>query len=102
MAEPARGDKPLKPKDKTFFERLLAFMTREPDSREDLLNALHEAHRRDLRDADAMSMIEGVRPISDASYRKVFDEVQGAGQAIESLVPGGWSIWASNHPAFLD
>jgi magnesium and cobalt transporter len=44
-------------------------MTREPDSREDLLKALHEAHRRDLLDADAMSMIEGVLQVSELRAR---------------------------------
>lgn len=65
MADPAPGPRAPQQKQKSFFERLTAFIFREPDSREDLLEALHEAHERDLLDADAMSMIEGVLQVSE-------------------------------------
>jgi magnesium and cobalt transporter len=102
MAEPTRGDKPLKPKDKTFFERLLAFMTREPDSREDLLNALHEAHRRDLLDADAMSMIEGVLQVSELRARDLMVPRTRMDVVDITEPPEGWieTVIASGHSRF--
>ena len=42
-----------------------AFIFREPENREELLEALHDAHERDLLDADALSMIEGVLQVSE-------------------------------------
>ncbi len=50
---------------KSLLERLTAFIFREPENREDLLQALHEAHEKDLLDADALSMIEGVLQVSE-------------------------------------
>ncbi|HVE89297.1 MAG TPA: transporter associated domain-containing protein [Burkholderiaceae bacterium] len=54
---------------KSLLERLSAFIFREPENREDLLQALHEAHDRDLLDADALSMIEGVLQVSELRAR---------------------------------
>lgn len=65
MADPAPGPKSPHQKQKSFLERLSAFIFREPDSREELLEALHEAHERELLDADAMSMIEGVLQVAE-------------------------------------
>lgn len=65
MADPTPGPRSPHQKQKSFLERLSAFIFREPDSREDLLEALHEAHERDLLDADAMSMIEGVLQVAE-------------------------------------
>ncbi len=56
-------------KQRTLLERLTAFIFREPDNREELLQALHEAHERNLLDADAMSMIEGVLQVSELRAR---------------------------------
>jgi magnesium and cobalt transporter len=56
-------------KHRTLLERLTAFIFREPGNREELLEALHEAHERDLLDADAMSMIEGVLQVSELRAR---------------------------------
>ena len=54
-------------KSKSLLERLSAFIFREPENREELLQALHEAHERNLLDADAMSMIEGVLQVSSCA-----------------------------------
>jgi magnesium and cobalt transporter len=54
---------------KTLLERLTAFIFREPESREDLLEALQDAHSRNLLDADALSMIEGVLQVSELRAR---------------------------------
>lgn len=56
-------------KQKTLLERLTAFIFREPENREELLEALHDAHERDLLDADALSMIEGVLQVSELRAR---------------------------------
>ena len=45
--------------------------TREPEDREQLLEVLHNAHERDLIDADAMSMIEGVMQVSELTARDI-------------------------------
>jgi magnesium and cobalt transporter len=64
MPEPAPGRSPTHQKHKSLLERLTAFIFREPENREELLEALHDAHERDLLDADALSMIEGVLQVS--------------------------------------
>jgi magnesium and cobalt transporter len=53
------------PKHKSFLERLSAFVFREPENRAELLAVLQAAHRRDLLDGDALSMIEGVLQVSE-------------------------------------
>ncbi len=67
MSEPPPS-RPL-PSHKSLLERLSAFIFREPENREDLLQALHDAHDRDLLDADALSMIEGVLQVSELRAR---------------------------------
>ncbi len=49
----------------TLLERVSAMLLREPDDREQLVQLLRSAHERDLLDADALSMIEGVLQVSD-------------------------------------
>ena len=66
---PSRPPASHKHKHKSLLERLTAFIFREPENREDLLRALHEAHDRDLLDADALSMIEGVLQVSELRAR---------------------------------
>jgi magnesium and cobalt transporter len=44
---------------------------REPEDREQLLAMLHQAHERNLLDADALSMIEGVMQVSELSARDI-------------------------------
>ena len=61
-------DKPDRP---TLLERLSAFLTREPEDREELLNLLHGAFERKLLDADALSMIEGVLQVSEMTVRDI-------------------------------
>jgi hemolysin (HlyC) family protein len=50
---------------KTVLERLSAFIFREPENRAELVAALQEAHERNLLDADALSMMEGVLQVSE-------------------------------------
>jgi magnesium and cobalt transporter len=66
MEEPFdRQDRP------TLLERLSAFLTREPEDREELLDLLHGAFERKLLDADALSMIEGVLQVSEMTVRDI-------------------------------
>jgi len=57
------------PRPRTLLERLAAFIRREPENREDLLESLHDAHENSLLDADALSMIEGVLQVSELRAR---------------------------------
>ena len=63
-----RSAKPDKP---TLLERLSAFLTREPEDRDELLELLHGAFEHKLLDADALSMIEGVLQVSEMSVRDI-------------------------------
>jgi magnesium and cobalt transporter len=56
---------------RSLFERLTAFISPEPENRAELLEVLHDAHDRNLIDADALSMIEGVFQVSDLSARDI-------------------------------
>ena len=55
----------------TLMERLTALLTREPENREELLDILRGAFERHLLDADALSMIEGVLAVSEATVREI-------------------------------
>ena len=61
----SKGTKP------TLLERLSAFLTREPEDREELLELLHGAFEHKLLDADALSMIEGVLQVSEMTVRDI-------------------------------
>jgi len=65
MADLSSSRPPTQHPHRSLLERLTAFIFREPESREDLLEALQEAHGRNLLDADALSMIEGVLQVSE-------------------------------------
>jgi magnesium and cobalt transporter len=69
MSDPSPSRPRATHKHKSLLERLTAFIFREPENREELLEALHDAHNRDLLDADAMSMIEGVLQVSELRAR---------------------------------
>jgi magnesium and cobalt transporter len=56
---------------RSLFERLTALISPEPENRAELLEVLHDAHDRNLIDADALSMIEGVFNVSDLSARDI-------------------------------
>ena len=56
---------------RSLFERLTALIAPEPENRSELLEVLHDAHERNLIDADALSMIEGVFQVSDLSARDI-------------------------------
>jgi len=55
----------------SFLERLTAWLSREPDNKEELLELLHSAYENNLLDADALSMIEGVMQVSEMQVREI-------------------------------
>lgn len=61
-------DEPAKP---GWLERLGALLMREPEDREQLVELMHSAYERNLMDADALGMIEGVLQVSEMQAREV-------------------------------
>ena len=55
----------------TWLERIGSLLTREPEDREQLVQLLHSAYDRDLLDADALAMIEGVMQVSEMQARDI-------------------------------
>ena len=62
------SDNPDKP---SVLARLSAFLMREPKDREQLIQLLHSAYERNLLDADALAMIEGVLQVSEMQARDI-------------------------------
>lgn len=58
-------------KERGLLERLSSLLFREPGDREQLLEVLQQAHERNLLDAEALSMIEGVMQVSDLCARDI-------------------------------
>ena len=61
-------NEPTKP---SLLERLSSILLREPEDREQLIALLHSAFERQLLDAEALSMIEGVLQVSETQVRDV-------------------------------
>src|SRR5258707_12774118 len=59
---------PAKP---SLLERLSSLLLREPEDRDQLIELLHSAFERQLLDAEALSMIEGVLQVSETQVRDV-------------------------------
>jgi magnesium and cobalt transporter len=55
----------------SVLDRLSALLMREPESRDQLLELLGSAHERNLLDADALAMIEGVMQVSEMQARDI-------------------------------
>ena len=55
----------------TLLERLSALLLREPEDREQLIALLYSAYERNLLDADALSMMEGVIQVSERQVREI-------------------------------
>jgi magnesium and cobalt transporter len=54
-----------------FLERLSALLLREPEDREQLIALLHSAYERNLLDAEALAMMEGVIQVSEQQVREI-------------------------------
>ncbi|MEO8005343.1 MAG: transporter associated domain-containing protein [Betaproteobacteria bacterium] len=61
-------DEPHKP---SLLERLGALLMREPEDREQLIELLQRSYERNLLDADALAMIEGVMQVSEMQARDI-------------------------------
>jgi magnesium and cobalt transporter len=55
----------------SLLERLSSLLLREPEDRDQLIEVLRHAHERNLLDADALSMIEGVLQVSELQARDI-------------------------------
>ena len=54
-----------------WLHRIGALLMREPEDREQLVGLLHSAYERNLLDADALGMIEGVMQVSEMQVRDI-------------------------------
>jgi magnesium and cobalt transporter len=55
----------------SWFERISHLLLREPEDREQLIELLHTAFEKNLLDADALAMIEGVLQVSEMQVRDI-------------------------------
>ena len=55
----------------TLLERIGAILMREPEDREQLVELLRSSYERNLMDADALTMIEGVLQVSELQARDI-------------------------------
>ncbi len=65
MANDRTGAKP------TLLDRIGAWLAREPEDRDELVELLRASYDRNLLDADALSMIEGVLQVSEMQARDI-------------------------------
>ena len=89
---------------RSLFERLTALISPEPENRAELLEVLQDAHERNLIDADALSMIEGVFQVSDLCARDIMIprsqmDVIDISKPIEEWMPHVISTAHSRFPA---
>jgi len=86
----------------TLLERIGAMLMREPEDREQLVELLRSSYERNLMDADALSMIEGVLQVSELQARDIMVpraqmELIELQQTPEQLLP---KIIESGHSRF--
>jgi magnesium and cobalt transporter len=55
----------------SLLERLSALLLREPEDREQLIKLLYGAYEKNLLDADALAMMEGVLQVSERQVREI-------------------------------
>lgn len=104
MQELPSSVKPDAKPHRSLFERLTALISPEPENRAELLDVLQDAHARNLIDADALSMIEGVFKVSELSVRDIMVprsqmDVIDIEQPIESWMPDVLRTAHSRFPA---
>jgi magnesium and cobalt transporter len=102
MSDPNAGRGAPAHPHRSLLERLTSFIFREPENREELLELLSDAHGRDLLDADALSMIEGVLQVSELRARDLMIpraqmDVIDIDQPVESWLP---QVIESGHSRF--
>jgi magnesium and cobalt transporter len=86
----------------SLLERIGAILMREPEDREQLIELLRSAYERNLLDADALSMIEGVLQVSELQARDIMVpraqmDVIHAAQKPEEFLP---ELIESGHSRF--
>ncbi|PXX41755.1 MULTISPECIES: HlyC/CorC family transporter [Aquitalea] len=91
----------------SLLERLSAMLLREPEDREELITLLHSAFERNLLDAEALAMIEGVLEVSDLTARDVMIprsqmDVIRIDDPIERLLPDVLRTGHSRFPVIGD
>ena len=97
-------DDPPKP---SLLERLSSLLLREPEDREQLVELLHSAFERQILDADALSMIEGVLQVSETRVadvmipRSQMDKID-AEKSPGSFIPFVIETAHSRFPVFQD
>src|SRR5258707_1210440 len=79
----------------SLLERLGALLMREPEDREQLIELLQRSYERNLLDADALAMIEGVMQVSEMQARDIMIpraqmDVIDIGDTPEKFIP--WVI----------
>ncbi len=80
------------PRKPSLLARLTALLSGEPEDRQQLLDILQQAYRRDLLDADALSMMEGVlqvaaRPVRDIMIPRAQMDVIDISQSPKEFIP---------------
>ena len=97
-------DDPPKP---SLLERLSSLLLREPENRGQLVELLHSAFEREILDADALSMIEGVLQVSETRVadvmipRSQMDMIDVA-ESPEKFIPFVIETAHSRFPVFED
>ncbi|MBI3222031.1 MAG: CBS domain-containing protein [Nitrosomonadales bacterium] len=76
----------------SLLERLSAFLMREPEDRDQLIELLHSAYERNLLDADALAMMEGVLQVSERKVREIMIpraqmDVIDISESVEKFIP---------------
>lgn len=91
----------------TFLERLSTLLLRQPEDRDQLVALLHSAFERQILDADALAMIEGVLQVSEMQVRDVMiprsqmDMIDVA-ESPEAFIPFVIETAHSRFPVFED
>lgn len=91
----------------SWFERLLNRFTHEPEDREELKAQLHAAFERNLLDAEALAMIEGVLSFSERAVRDIMVQrsqmdVIALDDPLEKLLPRVIELGHSRFPVIDD
>ncbi len=87
----------------TLLERLSALLMRAPETRDQLIQLLHTAFERELLDAEALSMIEGVLQVSEMQVRDIMVpraqmDVVDIGETPDKFIPTVISVAHSRFP----
>ncbi|MEI6721841.1 MAG: transporter associated domain-containing protein [Betaproteobacteria bacterium] len=95
------------PEPPTLLERLAAMVLREPADREQLTQLLRSAYRKNLLDADALSIIEGAMTVSEMQVRDIMIpraqmDVIDINEPIEQFIPVVISTAHSRFPVISE